>query len=35
MTIFDKACFGIIDDISNHKPEEKDHDGKTLAMILS
>ena len=35
MTIFDKACFGIIPDIGKHKPDERDEEGRTVAMLLS
>ena len=35
MTIFDKAYFGIIPELGDHKPEEQDEDGWTVAMILA
>ena len=35
MNIFDQACFGIIPKLDEHKPEEQDEDGFTIAMILS
>ena len=35
MTIFDKAYFGIIPDISNHKSNEQDENEYTVAMILT
>lgn len=35
MSIFDKALFGIIPDINGHQPEEKDNNGKTVAIILT
>lgn len=35
MTVFDKACFGIIPDIGDHKSNERDTNGWSVAMILS
>ena len=35
LTIFDQAYFGIIPDITEHKPEERDHQGRTVAMLLA
>ena len=35
MTIFDKACFGIIPDNIEHNPDERNEDGLTVAMILA
>ena len=34
MSIFDKAYFDIIPDITNHKPDEQDKYGFTVAMLL-
>ena len=35
MTIFDQACFGIIPKLDNHKSDEVNKDGLTVAMILA
>lgn len=35
MNIFDLACFGIIPEIGDHKPDEQNKDGWTVAMILA
>lgn len=35
MTIFDRACFGEIPELGNHKPDERNEDGYTVAMILA
>ena len=35
MTIFDQAYFGIIPDVTGHRPDEQDLDGFTVAMILT
>lgn len=35
MNIFDLACFGIIPEIGDHKPNEQNKDGWTVAMILA
>ena len=35
MTIFDKACYGIIPSITGHKSDEQNEGGQTIAMILT
>ena len=35
MTIFDRACYGEIPDIAEHKSDEQNEDGWTIAMILA
>ena len=35
MNVFDLACFDIVPEINNHKPEEQNEDGFTVAMILA
>ena len=35
MTIFDQACYRIIPNTGNHKSDEKNEDGFTVAMILA
>ena len=35
MTIFDRACYGVIPELGNHKPDERNEDGQTIAMILA
>ena len=35
MSIFDQAYFGIIPEINNHNSKERDHQGRTVAMLLA
>ena len=33
MTIFDKAIFGVYSELDGHKPDERNEQGFTVAMI--
>ena len=35
ITIFDRACYGEIPQLGNHKSSEQNEDGLTVAMILT